>query len=363
MRKRTKKKGGANALKEFVSSEGAKDIKKSFKEAVKESVISAVSSDQTCNFDRIDAYPNQNTQKVREEVLRSKFISKDKNDFGAFLQNQMKVLCDKEEKDISNPKKIRKRRLNLCENMLKCIKSPRELIYVLYDIFNKESQEPVIREKNSMTNEEKKKAKEAAEDAEDAEEDDDNDVSSGGGKQYGGADDDDDDDDDDEEDVVPIKKSFVERNIVSFVTFFCNILVVSLKNYYDKKKSDDDNFTVASINILTDLNTELRKIFTNIEPILSPDGTVNKMFIYMDDNDIQTKPHPFYTLILNEKDNINKKFEERMKKEASGEYAKEIEAEDIESDDVSNSSMFGGIVMFFLGMAFLIEYSGFKPKK
>jgi hypothetical protein len=333
--KRTKKKGGGKSIKD--------DIKKS----IKQSVIGAVSSDQTCNFDRIDAYPNQNTQKVREEVLRSKFISKDKNDFGAFLQNQMKVLCDIEEPDPSDPKITRRRRLNLCENMLKCIKSPRELIYVLYDIFNKESKEPVIRKKTlSKTKDEieaEKKAKEAAEDAEDEEEDDD-----------------DDGDDDDDDTDKSVKTSYVERNIVSFVTFFCNVLVVSLKNYYIKKKSDDVKFDVKSIKILTDLNTELGKIFKNIEPILSSDGTVNNMFINMDDNDIQTKPHPFYTLILNEKDNINKKFEERMEKEASGDYSKEIESD---SDDVSNSSMFGGIVMFFLGIAFLIEYSGFKPKK
>ena len=52
-----------------------------------------------------------------------------------------------------------------------------------------------------------------------------------------------------------------------------------------------------------------------------------------------------------------------MGKEASGEYSKEIEQEDGESGAVGNPSLFGGIVMFFLGMAFLIEYSGFTPKK
>jgi len=333
MRKRTKKRGGA-----------IESLKTAGKFAV-----DAVSSDQTCNFDRNDAPPNQNTQKVREAVLKSKFISKDGSEFGAFLQNQMKVLCDKEDKgvsiksDKSDKIAIRKTRLNLCENMLKCIKSPKELIYVLYDIFHKESKVGKVKEKYKDSEQ----------------------TTGTGGDDYGGPGEVDlmgGAEGMEEEEEEPEEKTeqtpFEERNIASFVIFFCNILVVSLKNYYNKKK-DNPNFKVGDIKVLTDLNTELKKIFKDIPPILDPNGNVNPMFKSMDDKDIQQ--HPFYAFILKNKSTIDKKYEERMEKEASGAYDKERDEDDTEP--VGNPSLFGGIVMFFLGMAFLIEYSGFTPKK
>jgi hypothetical protein len=319
------------------------------------SLKKAVFSDQTCNFDRIDANPNQNTQKVRAAVLKSTLISKDGSDFGAFLQNQMKVLCDQEEMDESNSDviKTRKRRLNLCENMLSCIKSPKELIYVLYDIFHKKSEEKEhIKEvKKNKTGLDR--------------------LFGGGGNSDLILEEDDDDDDDDDEgegegegDKSKKKeketaKIYKNKNTVSFIIFFCNVLVVSLKNYYDKKKSDNPNFKVDDIKVLTDLNTELKNIFKDsVKPILDISGKVDPMFKKEDDTKIESKPHPFYTLILNSESIIEKKFEERMKKEASGTYN-----EDSDAEPVGNPSLFGGIVMFFLGMAFLIEYSGFTPKK
>jgi hypothetical protein len=313
------------------------------------SLKKAVFSDQTCNFDRIDANPNQNTQNVRAAVLKSTLISKDGSDFGAFLQNQMKVLCDQEEMDKSNPNviKTRKRRLNLCENMLSCIKSTKELIYVLYDIFHKESEEKEhIKEvKKNKTGLDR--------------------LFGGGGNSDLILEDDEDEDEDEDEDDKSKKKEKEtakidkNKNAVSFIIFFCNVLVESLKNYYDKKKSDNPNFKVDDIKVLTDLNTELKNIFKDsVKPILDISGKVDPMFKKEDDNKIESKPHPFYTLILNSESIIEQNFEERMKKEANGTYN-----EDSDAEPVGNPSLFGGIVMFFLGMAFLIEYSGFTPKK